>query len=616
MTMSGGAAGRDEARELRANAERLALEKEPWPPEKVEDMSADEIRRLLHELRVHQIELEMQNEELRRAQVELDAVRARYFDLYDLAPVGYCTLSEKNIILEANLNAAVLLNTPRSRLVRQPLALFILEEDYRVYYHHWRKLFKSGDPQDFELRMICTDGAPFWVRMTAALGGNDTGDAKVCRMVIIDISEHKRMQEALRAAKEEAESLGGQAETANRAKSAFLANMSHEIRTPLNGVIGFLDLLAETPLDTMQREYAEYIRTSAYSLLEVINDVLDISKIEADKLDLERLRTDTREILRQAVAIVGGVAKTKKLPLSLRIEKEVPRYAVVDPLRLKQILINLLGNAVKFTEKGSVELALDFEAREGGKGDFLFSVRDTGIGIGAEDREKLFKPFCQADASSTRKYGGTGLGLAISDALLKKMGSSLELESAPGEGSRFFFTLRTDFIADETAREPLGDAAPREAFRNVPLQPVRTAKLPLILIVEDVALNRKMLRMVVSKFVPEASFFEAVDGDEGVALFRKYSPDLVFMDIQMPGTDGYKATVEMRTLEKEAVASGAEKRRGRRTPVVALTADIQPGTKEACFASGMDAYLSKPINMNALLEILERYLGERSARIV
>ena len=616
MSMSREEAGRDEARELRANAERLALEKEPCTQEKVEEMSADEIRRLLHELRVHQIELEMQNEGLRRAQVELDATRAKYFDLYDMAPVGYCTLSAKHIVLEANLNAAVLLDTPRSLLVRQPLARFIAGEDAHIYYHHWRKLFETGDPQDFELRMTCADDAPFWVRMTATLGGNETGGAPVCRMVIIDISEHKRMQEALRAAKEEAELLGEQAETANRAKSAFLANMSHEIRTPLNGVIGFLDLLAETPLDTMQREYAGYIRTSAYALLEVISDVLDISKIEADKLDLERIRTDIPEVLRQAAAIVGAVAKTKKLPISLHIGKEVPRYAVVDPLRLKQILINLLGNAVKFTEKGSVELSLDFVAKEDGKGDFLFSVRDTGIGIGAEDRVKLFKPFCQADASSTRKYGGTGLGLAISDALLKKMGSGLELESAPGEGSRFFFTLRTDFIADENTQQPLGDAALEDDFRSAPFQPVRTAKAPRILIVEDVELNRKMLRMVVSKFVPDASFFEASDGDESVALFRKYAPDLVFMDIQMPGTDGYKATAEIRAMEKELPASAEERQAVRRTPVIALTADIQTGTKDACFASGMDAYLSKPINMNVLLDILERYLGEQSERIV
>ncbi|PKP67796.1 MAG: hypothetical protein CVT86_00490 [Alphaproteobacteria bacterium HGW-Alphaproteobacteria-8] len=164
------------------------MEKAPSPPEEVEEMPADEIRRLLHELRVHQIELEMQNEELRRAQVELDATRAKYFDLYDMAPVGYCTLSAKHIVLEANLNAAVLLDTPRSRLVRQPLARFIAGEDAHIYYHHWRKLFETGDPQDFELRMTCADGAPFWVRMTASLGGNETGGAPVCRMVIIDIS--------------------------------------------------------------------------------------------------------------------------------------------------------------------------------------------------------------------------------------------------------------------------------------------------------------------------------------------------------------------------------------------------------------------------------------------
>ena len=210
------------------------------------------------------------------------------------------------------------------------------------------------------------------------------------------------MEEALRAAKENAEWLGQQAEAASKAKSAFLANTSHELRTPLNGAIGFLELLADTPLNELQKEYVGYIRTSAYTLLEVISEVLDISKIESDRFDLEYAQSDVFEVMRKAVDAVRGTVLRKELRLELRIEEGTPRYAVVDPLRLKQVLVNLLGNAVKFTEKGFVELALQCVALDAGRCAYTFSVRDTGIGIAPEVHRKLFEPFFQADASNTR----------------------------------------------------------------------------------------------------------------------------------------------------------------------------------------------------------------------
>ncbi len=236
-----------------------------------------------------------------------------------------------------------------------------------------------------------------------------------------------------------------QAEKANKTKSRFLASMSHEIRTPLNAVIGFTELLGNTPLNKTQGKYLESAAVSARSLMRIIDDILDFSKIEAGRVELDLVKTDLLELLGEAYDIISYQASKKGLELLLNINTDVPRIAVVDPLRLKQILINLLGNAVKFTEKGEIELKVSFNRVEENQGRFTFVVRDTGIGISREQKEKLFKAFSQADSSTSRKYGGTGLGLVISALLAKKMGSSIELDSEPGRGSTFFFSIETGF---------------------------------------------------------------------------------------------------------------------------------------------------------------------------
>lgn len=412
--------------------------------------------------------------------------------------------------------------------------------------------------------------------------------------VTVDITVRKRAEEALKVAKEQAEWLGRQAEAANRAKSAFIANTSHEIRTPLNGVVGFLDLLSRTGLDDVQREYVEGIRSSASSLLEVINDVLDISKIEADKVELKLLPTDIRELAGQAADSVLGTARTKGLHLAVNVAPEVPKALFLDQSRLKQVLINLLGNAVKFTHEGGVSFAIGCEDAEDGRSLLRFSVEDTGIGIRPESMERLFEPFFQADASNTRKYGGTGLGLSICSALLQMMGSELKVESVPGEGSRFFFDLRAERVMGS-------EAAEEEAVRTVPEEPFMPAERPAILIVEDEELNRRLLRLLLSKLL-DADIVEAEGGEQGVERFRERSPDLIFLDLQMPERDGYWTARKIRELEEA----------GRRTRIVAFTADVQPATREACFASGMDDYISKPADLFTLREVLERHLQPKA----
>lgn len=415
-----------------------------------------------------------------------------------------------------------------------------------------------------------------------------------------EIGVRKETESRLRAAMERAEDLRKEAENANRAKSEFLANMSHEIRTPLNGVVGFLDMLRGAGLDREQLEYADNAKVSAYALLDIISNILDMSKIEAGKLELETIHTDIPKLLDESLVIAGQGASNGEVRVLSSIHSPFPRFAYVDPLRLRQVLVNLLGNAVKFTEKGEVELSASFQPAldAGDTGLFTFSVRDTGIGIRDEDREKLFRPFSQADASNTRKYGGTGLGLVISNGILKKMGSALTLESEHGNGSRFSFTLSArydgEFVSPDAQQETKDDLQQTQTFTELSLRPFT------LLIVEDLRMNRTLLRLLASRILPSASVTEAENGAKAVEMFRTKTPDIIFMDMHMPVMNGFEATAVIRELEKA---------RGTHTPIVALTADVLSETRERCFEAGMDDFLPKPIEAESLRAVLERYLS-------
>lgn len=380
-----------------------------------------------------------------------------------------------------------------------------------------------------------------------------------------------------------------QAEQASQAKSAFLANISHEIRTPLNGVLGFLEMLRATPLNPVQSGYLDHAAYSADSLLRLLNDILDFVRLGSDQLPLHQSLSDLPALIQQTLDALEAGALKKQLVLKLQLPEKLPAGVMVDPLRLKQILMNLVGNAIKFTEQGGVTVALHFspDAETAGQGCFELVVEDTGPGIAPADQAKLFQPFSQVDTSATRRFGGSGLGLVISRQLAERMGASLELESTPGKGSRFSLKLTTAFEWQwpATASAPLQPAPLPESLvlSEAPLQ---------VLMVEDHPINRQLLRAMLERLLPAAAISEAFNGAEAVQAAETSCPDLILMDIQMPVMDGYEATRRIRQMHAQV-------------PIVALTAATLDAEQQRSREAGMNAYLSKPFSREQLYSLLK-----------
>ena len=433
------------------------------------------------------------------------------------------------------------------------------------------------------------DGSVQWIRWEIRPWRDSAGNVEGIVIFSEDITGRKQAEEELRAAKEAAEA-------ATRAKSRFLANMSHELRTPMNGVLGMLDHALNGSLEGEQREFIETARKSAGSLLHILNDILDLTKVEAGKLAMEKKPFPLRECVAGAVDILQPEARRKGLRLTQTAALEVPETIVGDEVRLCQVLTNLVGNAVKFTDHGNVEVGVGMGAvTQDGRGELIFTVTDTGIGIPADSKDVLFRPFSQVDDSSTRRHGETGLGLAISREIVERMGGTITVESKEGVGSRFTFTVVFEAAGAGSAAEQVRAAAaatePRHDNRE-------TAKGFRLLVAEDDPVGRQVLKVLFKRQNLEPDF--VADGLQAVEKWENGDYDLILMDVQMPRMDGFEATRSIRDRESE---------RGGRTPIVAMTAHAFAEDEQRCLDAGMDAYITKPVDFKKCLEVIGSILG-------
>jgi signal transduction histidine kinase/AmiR/NasT family two-component response regulator len=387
-------------------------------------------------------------------------------------------------------------------------------------------------------------------------------------------------------------------EEISRLKSEFLANMSHELRTPMNAIIGFSELLTETSLSDEQTEYAKTIRQSAHSLLSLINDILDLAKIEAGKLELEQLPFDLSELLVNVVSLFKLTAQAKNVLLECRVDSRLPRGVLGDSNRLRQVLVNLTGNAMKFTEQGRIDLAVDWLETREDEVVIRFTVRDTGIGIPEHRLKAVFEKFTQADGSTTRKFGGTGLGLSICQELVELMGGTITIESREGIGSSFSFTLPMKMaVVGKLVAKPEEGKAPVAGPGKIGGR---------VLLVEDNIVNQRLAMILIGKQGYEVRL--ASDGLEAMERLRQENFDLVLMDVQMPNLDGLSATRKIREIEADPV----ERKRyaglsGPESPVIiiGLTAHARKEDEEACYEAGMNGFLTKPIIKDKLLRIMQ-----------
>lgn len=699
---------------LRKNAEDLKKTKESKLGSLLSE--ADTLK-LIHEFEVHQIELEMQNEELIAAKEQADVATEQYADLYDFAPSGYFTLTKTGRVTALNLTGSKMLGKDRSRLIDSQFGFFVTNDTKPIFNLFLEKVFNSTIKECCEVKLLLDNKNITNVYLT----GIATEDREEALISVVDITQLKLTEKALRESEEryrgllnnldvgvivyasdtsiilsnpKASELIGlstdqmkgkiainpvwkfinenykplpfenypinkiiserkpiknfimgikrpdntrtiwlllngfpvfdfnnkitevvtsfieitelkmleieltnakeQAEAANKAKSSFLMNMSHEIRTPLNGIIGFTDLLMKSNLDKNQLGYMNTINESAIILADLVNNVLDFSKIESGKLELNIEELDLYELTHQVIDLFKHQASLKNIDLLLNVDKNLPHYVFADSIRLKQILVNLIGNALKFTKAGEILLDIynKFNLADNTSA-IVFSVKDTGIGIKQQNQEKIFHSFVQEDNSITRQFGGTGLGLAISNQLLGLMNSKLELLSNYGHGSTFFFTLELKKSKHEQNSPSSSLNEKNRIVSSEILSPIR------ILVVEDNKINMLLIKTLLSTIVPNCMVVEASEGTTAIKLCKKEQFDLIFMDIQMPVKNGYETTAEIRKLKNTE-----------NTPIIALTAGIMLGEKEKCLEAAMNDYISKPIIKSNLELILHKWLDK------
>ena len=429
------------------------------------------------------------------------------------------------------------------------------------------------EPFRLEYRIRRADGQHVWVWDSGHGVTSDSGEMLCIEGLIIDITERKHAEAMLEQARLASD-------TANRAKDEFLANMSHEIRTPMNGILGLASLALSTETDRQRDQYLKLLKGSAEGLMTILNDVLDLSKLEAGHMSLEHNAFSVADCVRSASDSLGALAHNKNLEMHCSIAPEIPSRVVGDPVRLRQVLLNLIANAIKFTESGWVHVAADLA--QNCEGRVRFTVRDTGIGIAEDLQSVIFEPFRQADSSMSRKYGGTGLGLAITNRLVKLMGGQIYLESHLGLGSTFAVEI------------PFGQAPEEKTFARAGLDAPSASRSLSVLVAEDNPVNQLVARRLLEKLGHRVTV--AGDGRKALEAIQREHFDMVLMDIQMPELDGAEATMRLRACEQQT---------GEHLPIIALTAHAMKGDAEKLRSCGMDGYLSKPISLADLARVID-----------
>ena len=668
-------------------------------PRSLATLPADDIDHLAQELSIYQIELEMQNEELRMAQTELVRSRQEYSDLYDFAPVGYLTLSDKGVIRRANLTATTMLGQERTYLLGQPFSIFILPDETDQYYLYYREILDTREPQECELRMKRHDGCVFWAHLRCCPVTDNDGPVTEIRSVMTDITGRRNAQkqiedlakfpsenpnpvlriaangnllfannaagafvtewncqvgrkvpdnwqhivtDALRRGTErhveiehhektfsfvimpvtdagyanlygrditdrkqaekqreqlfetleeknnELEIAKKKAESANAAKGQFLANMSHEIRTPMTVILGISELLAQQDMAKEQLADIQLIHNTARALSSIVNSILDYSKIEAGKLTVTIADCSPKKILADIDSMMRPLTVEKKLQFEMNYGENLPVTLQTDHERVEQCLINLVNNAIKYTTRGHIHVNASIEDQNE-KSFIRFDVEDTGIGIPQDKQEHIFERFSQIENGNTRQYGGTGLGLSIARQLAQILGGDLTFTSEEGKGSTFSLIIpagpgvlsQPSLSAETTVRETTPMTKDGGQFSGK------------VLIAEDDAGCQILSRRMLERLGLDVTI--ANNGQEAIETAQKDPFDLILMDIRMPIKNGFEATEALH-------------QKGVNTPIVALTAHAMEGYRESCIEAGLDDYLTKPIEHERLLEVLDKYL--------
>jgi len=528
---------------------------------------------------------------------ELRQARAAYQSIVDSLPL--------NLLIKDSQGRRVFANKSYLELRGSSLDEVLGKTDFDLFPQALAEQFSEDDAaiiksgkamHDVEKHQL-PDGQKRWIERTKSALRDADGQIVGVQLLFWDVTDREQALIDSREARDAADA-------ANRAKSDFLANMSHEIRTPMNGIIGMTDLVLDTELTPTQREYLQMSQESGENLLAIINDILDFSKIEAGHLELDPTPFDPRDSLGDAVKSLTMRSQAKGLELTFSVAPEVPRILEGDRGRLRQVIVNLIGNAIKFTDRGEVVLDVSCQSKSQSTCTLLFSVRDTGIGVPADKQARIFEDFQQADRSTTRSHGGTGLGLAISSQLVKLMGGLIEVDSAPGRGSTFHFTVDFPIInstdQEQTPNAPVLDVASNPLRSDAPTQKaVSPLESVRVLVAEDNKVNQTLVMRLLEKLGCQVTVVE--NGKQALAALSENEFDIILMDVEMPEMDGISATLEIRRREQDSK---------QHIPIVAVTAHAIVGDHERCLACGMDDYLSKPLRINQIKAMLTKILDK------